>query len=260
MPLVDGRYWLGITLASVFGTNLGDFYAHESGLGTGFGLLVLVALVATVFAAERLDRRTSELYYWLVIIIIRTGATNIADYLAYRVRIPSVPLSVGLLVVLAALAWRAKPADRTPAGRLPDTGAAYWSAMLTAGVFGTVFGDVCSHLVGQGVASIALGLILGLVLLAARTRAAGTLFLYWGTVAVARTAGTAIGDWLAENTVLHLGLPLSTLITGCTFVALLLMWRSRRVDEALTINGISSEIASGTDGLRYPGTTGNKTA
>jgi uncharacterized membrane-anchored protein len=237
MPRVDGRYWLGITLASVFGTNLGDYYAHESGLGIGLGLLVLVALAAAVFAAERLDRRISELYYWLVIIIIRTGATNIADYLAYRVRIPSVLLNLGLLFVLAALAWCSVPKDPArgsdvSTGRLPDTGVAYWSAMLTAGVFGTVFGDVCSHLVGQGFASIGLGLILIAVLLAARTREAGTLFLYWGTVAVARTAGTATGDWLAENRVLNLGLPLSTLMTCCIFVTVLGTWRSRPMMEA----------------------------
>jgi uncharacterized membrane-anchored protein len=222
----------------VFGTNLGDFYAHESGLGIGFGLLVLVALATSVFAVEHLDRRCNELYYWLVIIIIRTGATNIADYLAYRVHIPSVPLCAGLLFILAALAWQAKRKDQArssevSAGRLPDTGLAYWSAMLTAGVLGTVFGDVCSHLVGQGLASIGLGLVLLLVLLAGWRRTAGTIGLYWSTVAVARTAGTAMGDWLAENKAIHLGLPLSTLITGCMFAAVLVVWRSRRTLGAL---------------------------
>jgi uncharacterized membrane-anchored protein len=43
-PRVDARYWTGITLASVFGTNLGDFYAHESGLGIVQGLAVLHCL------------------------------------------------------------------------------------------------------------------------------------------------------------------------------------------------------------------------
>ncbi|MDB5866617.1 MAG: putative integral rane protein, partial [Betaproteobacteria bacterium] len=33
VPTIDGRYWMAITLASIFGTNLGDFYAHQSGLG-----------------------------------------------------------------------------------------------------------------------------------------------------------------------------------------------------------------------------------
>jgi uncharacterized membrane-anchored protein len=51
--------------------------------------------------------------------------------------------------------------------------------------------------------------------------------LYWFTIAVARTAGTAIGDWLAENERIPIGLPLATLITGLSFVAVLVLWRSR---------------------------------
>ena len=49
---------------------------------------------------------------------------------------------------------------------------------------------------------------------------------YWLTVSVARTAGTAMGDWLAENKIFDIGLSVSTLITGCVFVGILLLWRS----------------------------------
>jgi uncharacterized membrane-anchored protein len=52
--------------------------------------------------------------------------------------------------------------------------------------------------------------------------------LYWLTVATARTAGTAIGDWLAENKIMSIGLPISTLLTGCVFVAVLMLWQRRR--------------------------------
>ena len=81
-PRVNARYWTAITLASVFGTNMGDFYAHESGLGIVKGLAVLALLAGVVFAFEYFERSRHEFYYWLVIILIRTGATNIADYLA----------------------------------------------------------------------------------------------------------------------------------------------------------------------------------
>lgn len=228
VPDIDARYWLAITLASVFGTNLGDLYAHESGLPLLGGLCLLAALAAVAFLIERRDDRPHEVYYWLAIIIIRTGATNIADYLAFRVRVPPVALALGLVAVLAALAWGTHaraPRDRSGmrAG-LPDTDATYWAAMLTAGVLGTVLGDDCSRLVGQGTASLGLGALLGVVLLlvGGRTASAGA---YWGTVAVARTAGTAIGDWLAESKLLAIGLPLATLLTGLAFVAVLATWR-----------------------------------
>lgn len=162
-----------------------------------------------------------------MIIVIRTGATNIADYLAFRLRIPLVALGLGLAVLLPALAWRTHrfaPAEPGADRRLPGTGAAYWAAMLTAGVLGTMLGDDASHAVGEGVASLVLGLLFAAALFA-MGGVVRTIVAYWSTIAVARTAGTSIGDWLAENHILNIGLPLSTLLTGVAFAGVLLLWR-----------------------------------
>lgn len=230
VPAVNARYWTGITLASVFGTNLGDFYAHESGLGLGLGLAVLFGLAVICFVAERFDTRQHEGWYWLVIILIRTGATNIADYLAFRLRVPSVALGVGLCVLLAGLAWRthflanARRSEGDDGRALPDTDAVYWLAMLTAGVLGTVLGDDASHLMGlkEAATSTVVLLLVSLFLV----RNTWSVMAYWAVVAVARTAGTAVGDLLAESRKLHLGLTRSTFLTGIAFVLVLLVWRS----------------------------------
>jgi uncharacterized membrane-anchored protein len=230
VPAVNARYWTGITLASVFGTNLGDFYAHESGLGLGGGLLLLAALAGICFLAERRDSRPHEAWYWLVIILIRTGATNIADYLAFRLRVPPVALVVGLCVILAGLALRTHFATGTRSPKedtgadLPDTGAVYWLAMLTAGVLGTVLGDDLSHKLGLGAASV--GTLVVLLAALALARNFWSIMAYWAVVAVARTTGTAIGDFLAESRRLHLGLSRSTLLTGTAFVLVLVAWRT----------------------------------
>lgn len=230
MPKVDARYWASITMASIFGTNLGDFYAHESGLGIVAGVGILAILAGLVFLAERRDTRINELYYWLVIIIIRTGATNIADYLAFRVHIPAIPLSVALGAAIGCFAaWMAmteSKADIETNRGLPDTDAKYWVAMLFAGVFGTVLGDVASHYYTQANASLGLGLLLAIILLGRWQGIVAAIPGYWLTVSVARTAGTAMGDWLAENKIFDIGLSVSTLITGCVFVGILVLWRS----------------------------------
>ena len=207
----------------------------RAGLGLSLGLLVLVALFAATFWIETKDAAAHELYYWLAIIIIRTGATNIADFLAFRVRVPASLLVGGLAACIAVLAWiesprrtQAAPDSTTPA--LAKTNLAYWAAMLAAGVFGTVTGDICSHHFGQGPASFGLGLMLIILLAAVKSHAATTVAIYWCAVALARTAGTCIGDWCAENKMLHLGLPLSTLLTGAAFVAILTIWRKARWD------------------------------
>ena len=58
-PQLDARYWTAITLASVFGTNLGDFYAHESELGIGKGLVMLALLAAVAFLGGTLRHPSS---------------------------------------------------------------------------------------------------------------------------------------------------------------------------------------------------------
>jgi uncharacterized membrane-anchored protein len=234
MPRVDLRYWFAILLASVCGTNLGEYYAHESGLGLGAGLAALAVLCAAVFVIERLDTRVTELYYWLVILIIRTGATNIADTLAFRVRVPEPELSLLLaaLIIVFAL-WQNRglspAAYQGPQRTLPPASGPYWCAMLGAGVLGTVDGDVSSHLIGQGPASM---LLLALLCFALTLKSWGPLFgglaVYWIRVVIARTAGTAIGEFLAEDRHLSLGLPTATFFTVLAFFGVALLWRPER--------------------------------
>ena len=49
--------------------------------------------------------------------------------------------------------------------------------------------------------------------------------IYWFTIVLVRTAGTAVGDFLASNRGLGLGLHLSTALTGVLFVGLLILWK-----------------------------------
>jgi uncharacterized membrane-anchored protein len=227
IPKVNARYWSAITFASLFGTNLGDLYAHEAHLGIVLGTSILAVLAAGVFLIERRDPTPREMFYWLVIIIIRTGATNIADY--FKHIIPWVVFGAILTALLAGFAWLSKRGDaqreaESEARGMPNTGTAYWAAMLSAGVFGTFIGDVCSKLVGKGVASLGLGVLLLAALMVWRRDGVHRFWLYWIALAIARTAGTAMGDWLAETRELGIGLPLSTLITGAVFVLILTLW------------------------------------
>ena len=236
VPTIDSRYWTGITLASIFGTNMGDLYAHESGLGLIGGLPILALLFACAYVAEHFDRFSHDAYYWLCIVIMRTGATNIADYLAGKrgLNIDRLSLSIGLGLALAILAWwssrkGSKSNTQSLNKSLPETDALYWVTMLTAGVFGTVLGDYSQKILGLGTASIVLTVILVATLLLVYAkpimRAA---YAYWLAIGVARTTGTAIGDWLADSKLLKLGLPLSTVLTGLTFIAVLVAWRNCR--------------------------------
>ena len=240
IPTINARYWAGIALASVFGTNMGDLYAHDSGLGLLGGLPVLAVLFLAIYAVEHWDKRSHDAYYWLCIIIMRTGATNIADYMAGRrgLHIDRVTLSIGLGLLLVLFAWwlghAGRRGDSAVAGKtVPTTDPGYWVTMLTAGVFGTVLGDLCQRLFGENIATAGLTLVLAVALAVYRKSFFGALASYWLTIAVARTTGTAIGDWLAESPIVNWGLPLATMITGAALAAVLILWRGGRPQTAL---------------------------
>lgn len=228
MPAVNTRYWLAIAVASLFGTNLGDLYAHNSGLGKIGGLPVLIILAAAITFFARKDKTSNEMWYWLLIVVIRTGATNIADYSKHQMpyvvfgAIISIIL-IGSVALSLTMDGRDTDSERH-AKNIPSTGSMYWIAMLSAGVFGTFFGDVTQHWIGQSPAAFLFLALFAVAVAIWRVFGAKHLWVYWLTLAVARTAGTAGGDFLAENKSLAIGLPLSTLGTGVILILVLLLW------------------------------------
>jgi uncharacterized membrane-anchored protein len=100
--------------------------------------------------------------------------------------------------------------------------------MLIAGTLGTVLGDFSAvdASLGLGKASVVLSFVLGLIFYFGRGWLR-TIPLYWSTIVMVRAAGTAVGDFVASNRGLGLGLQLSTAVTGLLFVATLIVWKER---------------------------------
>ena len=247
VPQLGLRYWIALCLASVFGANMGDFFAHSLGLGHVAGLPFLAIALAVVFVVERFDRRVHEAYYWLAIVVVRTAATNLADFFSVDLRLAKPWVMTGLAVLLAlsvAAAWRllwSHAADKTDAERnLLRADSGYWLAMLIAGTLGTVGGDFFSHdlHLGNALASIALCALLAPFFLLGARRLLWSLPLYWTTIVMVRAAGTTVGDLLAARNAL--GLALSTAATGLLFVGFLILWRdSKRETIAVPINRLN---------------------
>jgi uncharacterized membrane-anchored protein len=93
-------------------------------------------------------------------------------------------------------------------------------------------GDFFSHNLGLGDGGGALVLsavLAGFFLVGARGLIWALPF-YWATVVMVRAAGTCLGDFLAQRSMM--GLALSTAVTGVVFVAMLLAWRGARPEAA----------------------------
>ena len=234
VPSAGIRYWTALSIASVFGANCGDFVARYLKAGHAGGLVPLAILLALVFVAERRDKRVRQVYYWLAIIIVRTAATNLADFGAGDLRIDKALLIGGLTVLLALTLLISRPTKSLNSDgvfALPDTEAKYWTAMLVAGTLGTVIGDVMSFGTGLGTlyASLVEGAVLAVAFLLGARGLFANVWFYWLTIVTVRATGTSVGDFLAHD----LGLAISTLVTGIVFVVTLWAWketpRDRRV-------------------------------
>ena len=233
LPMLGARYWVALCIASIFGANMGDFFARNLGLGHVAGLPFLAVALAIVVIAERFDRSSHESYYWIAIIIVRTAATNFADFACGDLKLPRLLVMAALAVVLAAavwtswrLVWRSTAADKsgeTGTVRRADLG--YWVCMFTAGTLGTVIGDYCSHNLhlDDGGSSLLLSPVVVALLLVGRNGPLRWLPFYWLTVVAIRAAGTSVGDFISGRSML--GLPLSTFVTGMLLAGLLAVWR-----------------------------------
>jgi uncharacterized membrane-anchored protein len=235
LPALGARYWSALCLASIFGANMGDFFARNLGLGHVAGLPFLAVALAIVIVAERFDRIRHQSYYWIAIIIVRTAATNFADFAAGDLKLPRVWVMAALTVLLVAalwltwrFAWR-RLANKTDNVLRADLG--YWACMFMAGTLGTVIGDFCSHNMGldDGGAAILLSPIVVVLLLVGWRGPLRLLSFYWLTVVAIRAAGTAVGDFVSGRNML--GLPVSTALTGVVFVVLLLVWKESGTSE-----------------------------
>ncbi|MBB5055414.1 putative membrane-anchored protein [Granulicella aggregans] len=236
VPTVDARYWSAITLASIFGCNLGDclsFYAHWN---HWIGLAPLAAIFALLVGGERRSTRATQAWYWTVVIVLRAAATNLADLATHTFEWPYVRVILGLTVLQILVIWPVLPRSLLPEGdptNRPATTGWYWLSLLTAGTLGTAIGDWSAdalHL-GTGYATIALGAIFAVVLLIGRESRWTTKSAFWSAIVAVRAAGTTAGDWMAFreepglSNGLNLGLPLSTALNCALFVGILLLWK-----------------------------------
>jgi uncharacterized membrane-anchored protein len=246
LPMLGARYWVALCIASIFGANMGDFFAHNLGLGHVAGLPFLAVALAIVVIAERFDRSSHESYYWIAIIIVRTAATNFADFAAGDLKVPRIMAMAVLAVVLAGtvwtscrLSWRSTAADKSgETGTALRADLGYWICMFIAGTLGTVIGDYCSHNLhmGDGEASLLLSPLVAVLFLLGRNGPLRLLPFYWLTVVAIRAAGTSVGDFVSGRGML--GLPLSTFVTGLLLAVLLVAWQPAKPHqtEAVPVN------------------------
>jgi len=245
LPTIDAGYWAAIVAASICGTITGDLAAGPLGLGHVRGILPLAAFFLAVVWVEKILDWTTVLFYWLAIIVLRTMATNIADFATHDLKL-SYPVFVLLMIafmgaMIVADRWRNNTSEQQTAGpnsRLPTTDLSYWVVMLAAGVLGTALGDWLAD-AGPGVYWASL---IGMPSFAVVVWAAYQFGLnkpwYWIAVATCRTWGTDLGDMLiamfrSGGASRAVALWWATAISAVLLLGVIYFWTKRNVAPAI---------------------------
>jgi uncharacterized membrane-anchored protein len=231
VPVLDGRYWVAILVASVLGTTFGDFVSEDLGLTFAGALLPLGVLFATVLLLERRARMTTVAWYWVAVVIFRATATNLGDFISRTLKLCYGGVSVTLGILLVAFVFittrsSASAAFTRGVGRgrkLLRVDSRYWAALLIASVFGTTFGDWVSDDTGLGFgrASLLLGTVLTIAVIMETRAKTPNDSRYWAIIALVRTTGTAVGDFLSEGGP-HLGFALGATLAATLLVIILI--------------------------------------
>jgi uncharacterized membrane-anchored protein len=225
--LLGARYWTGLSIASVFGADIGDFISHYLHLGHWRGVLPLTLVFLLVLRCKREGWLKAEVAYWLAVVIVRAGATNLADLASHDLDLNN-PMLIAVLALLLILGvalplvgTQRSPHNMQPG--LPDTRGCYWLNLFVAGALGTVLGDDMSDRFDLLRASLLLSALLACLFLLRQWRPLSGKSGYWTTVLGARTAGTSVGDLIADQT--PLGLAGSTAAIGVLMLVVLMSWK-----------------------------------
>ncbi len=78
---VEVFYWLAILVSNTLGTALGDFLAHNSGLGFTGGALLVGALITITVVARYFTKISPVILFWVAFILTRPFGATIGDLL-----------------------------------------------------------------------------------------------------------------------------------------------------------------------------------
>ncbi len=248
LPTIDNGYWVAIVAASMCGANSGDLAAGPLHLGHVNGLLPMAIFFLVIIFAEKTLNWTTIAFYWLAIIVLRTMATDLADFVTKDLKISYPVFEIGLIAFMALMLFIDKARGTEASGiigrdgvwrGLPQTDWSYWIVMLAAGTLGTAFGDWIAEKdqLNFGVyygSLLCVPIFVGALWLATFVGKM-TKPWYWVAIVACRTLGTDLGDMIVAliQTQTH-SRPTSLWIsTGCTAVLLAVIvafWKHKTRD------------------------------
>ena len=205
LPRINWMYWLLIISATTIGETGGDLLAHEMGLGYLWSSVLLVGLFVIALLISLSFRIQHVAIYWVVIILTSTAGTNMADLVTRRLmgtwgeRTPTTIAAEHTAATQSAEAAKEEAEEPEPQASY-GKGSALIVAVLVA-IFIAWKISASTVAIDQPLSKT-------------------TEFLYWCAILASSTLGTALGDFLSDESGLDMGFAKST---GTLLVLLAIM-------------------------------------
>jgi len=192
-------------------------------------------VIAVIFIAENKVKWNSVVWYWAAIVATRTAATNLGDFLTRTLNLGNglvATLLTGVLIAFLLITSRSyqrgdslSSAPNNARKLLPKTNTRYWIAILIVSTFGTALGDFISSDLGLGVklGTLFLVTVLAVVQVFEISSRNTNKARYWVIIAVVRTTGTVLGDYLTSEEGLNLGFAAGASLSSLLLVILLFL-------------------------------------
>jgi uncharacterized membrane-anchored protein len=239
LPTITAAFWVMKICATTLGETAGDLLSMTLNVGYAASSLILLSVFAVTLAAQLLSRRYNPFLYWTVILSTSTAGTTMSDYMDRTLGLGYARGSLLLVTILAGIFafWRVTVGSLSLDDvRSVKAEALYWTAILFSNTLGTALGDFLADDSGLGFAGGAalIGALLALVLLAHLFTPLSKVLLFWCAFVLTRPFGATFGDVLTKPAD-HGGLNLGTIGSSLVLLAILvavIVHASRRASHS----------------------------
>lgn len=240
IPEVTLAFWVMKICATTLGETAGDLLSMTMDVGYAVSSLILLSFFFVTLVAQLAVRRYLPPLYWAVILSTSTAGTTMSDFMDRTLGLGYAKGSLLLITILAVIfaVWRLS--EKTLSVDSVTTRRAetfYWAAILFSNTLGTALGDFLADDSGLGFAGGAalIGGLLVLVVLVTRFTKVSRVLLFWIAFVLTRPFGATMGDVLTkthDKGGLGLGTVGSSAVLGVVLVALVAYATRSRVQAA----------------------------
>ncbi len=243
LPQVTLLFWIMKIAATTLGETAGDLLSMTLNIGYELSSMILMGLFLVTLVTQLRSKKYHPLLYWTVILSTSTAGTTMSDYMDRTLGLGYAKGTLILVTILAAIFayWRYSAHSFSVQNiRTFKVESLYWIAVLFSNTLGTALGDFLADDSGlrfMGGALLIGGLLTLTVVATYFTRISKTL-LFWIAFVLTRPFGATMGDVLTKSRQqggLNFGTIGSSIILGSILGILILhttLNQNRRITEA----------------------------